>query len=85
VIGGRGDKQHRGKRGAEQRGEIHAFLEGRDLVEVLLERDREEEGEEDLGPGQGNPKLLQQIPEVAVEAGVFALFLPDGRSAVRSP
>ena len=51
------------------------------FVEVLLERDREQEGEEDLDAGQGDPQLLQQLAEVAVEA--FLLGLVAARAGWR--
>ena len=52
---------------------------------MLLERDREQEGEEDLDPGQRDPQLLQQLAEVAVEAFVLGL-VPSltGWSAMRA-
>jgi hypothetical protein len=44
-----------------------------DRGEVLLERDREQEGEEHLHPRQRDPQLLQQLSEVAIEPLVFGL------------
>lgn len=41
---------------------------------MLLERNREEEGEEDLDPRQGDAQLLQQLSEVAVEPLLFRLL-----------
>ena len=36
-------------------------------MKLLLERNRQQEGEEDLHAGQRDPQLLQQLTEVAVE------------------
>jgi hypothetical protein len=43
---------------------------------VLLERDREQEGEENLHAGEGDAELLQQLGEVAIEPLVFGLLPP---------
>ena len=55
VVGGGRDQQHRGDRGQQQRHEVDVLLEGRDLGEVLLERDRQQEGEEDLDARAARP------------------------------
>ena len=87
VVGGGRDQQRRRDRRAEQGREVDLLLEGGDFGEVLLERDREQEGEEDLDAGQGDAQLLQQLAEVAVEA--FAPrsrpFLTGRVRPIRSP
>ena len=37
---------------------------------------RQQEGEEDLDAGQGDPQLLQQLAEVAIEAFLLGLLSP---------
>ena len=76
VVGRGRDQQHRRDRRAEQRPEVDVLLEGGDFREVLLERDREQEGEEDLDAGQRHPQLLQQLAEVAIKAFVLGLVTP---------
>ena len=83
VVGGRRDQERGRDRGEEQGREVDLFLERRDFGEVLLERDGEQEGEEDLDAGQRDPQLLQQLAEIAVEA--LGLALVPSRWARRSP
>ena len=51
---------------------------------MLLERHREQEGEQHLHPRQRDPQLLQQLAEIAVEPFVFGLFRPEGRPRIAS-
>src|SRR4029077_20002744 len=76
VVSRGGDQQDRRYRRAEQGDEVDSLLEFGDLREVLLKRDREQEGEEHLHARQRHPQLLQQLAEVAVEAVAFALLAP---------
>ena len=78
VVGGGGDQQRRRERGQQQRREVDLLLEGADRGEVLLERDREQEGEQHLDPRQRHPQLLQELAEVAVEPLVFGLVSAGG-------
>ena len=91
MVGGGRDQHRRRDRGADQGREVDVLLEVGDLREALLERDREQEGEEDLDAGQGDAQLLQQLAEVAVEAFLLGLVAaglasadPD-RARFRSP
>ena len=73
VVGRGGDQQRRRDRGEQQGHEVDLLLEAGDFREVLLERDREQEGEQDLDAGQRDAQLLQELAEVAVEAFGLAL------------
>ena len=76
MVGGGGDQEHRRDRGQQQRREVDLLLERRDFGEVLLERHRQQEGEEHLHARQRHPQLLQQLAKVAVEAFPLGLFSP---------
>ena len=64
----RRDQQDRRGRRADERREVGAALEARDLVEARRERHREQEREQDLHAGLDDAHLLQELDEVAVEA-----------------
>ena len=56
--------------GDEQGRQVLLAQAGADLLtEPLLERDREQEGEQDLHPGLGDPQFLEQL--VVVPVGAF--------------
>ncbi len=76
VVGRRRDQQRRRERRQQQRREVGLLVEFADRGEVLLERHREQEGEQHLHPRQRDPQLLQQLAEVAVEPFVFGLVAP---------
>jgi hypothetical protein len=73
VVGGGRDQQRRRDRGQEQCREVGLLVEFADRAEALLERHREQEGEQDLHPGQGDAQLLEELAEVAVEPFLVGL------------
>jgi hypothetical protein len=77
VMGGRGEKQHRGDRGAQHGREVDVPLRRAHGGESLGERHDEQEGEEHLHPRYSNPKLVEQLEEFAVEL-LVAVFIGLG-------
>jgi hypothetical protein len=61
-------------RGREQRDEVHVALEVRDLGEALLERDREQEGEQHLHARHRDTQLVEELVELAIEPLVLGLL-----------
>ena len=51
----------------EQREDVDVALQVGEDREALLERDRQQEGEQDLDAGLGDAQLLQLLPEVAID------------------
>ena len=70
AVHGHGRDQQRRRHGGDQQGDQVLLPQaGTDLLaEPLLERDREQEGEEDLDSGLRHAQLLQQLVVVAVGA-----------------
>ena len=66
-----------GERGEQQVGDVEAVLLGIQRREQLGERHREQEPEEHLHPEPGDPQLLEQLGDVAVDALGFGL-VPAG-------
>jgi hypothetical protein len=81
VIGGRRDQQDDPHRRAEERGEVDVDLVLRQLLEPLLERQDEQEGEEHLRAGHGKPVLLDELAPFLVELFRRPL-VPPGHAAV---
>lgn len=77
VVGGRGEEQHPGDRGAQHGRKVHVALRRAHGGEPLGERHDEQEGEEHLHPRYGNPKLVEQFDEFAVEL-LVAVFVGLG-------
>ena len=61
-----------------ERAQVDVPLEGGDLGEPAREREREQEGEQDLYPGLKHPHLLQQLTVLAVEPLGLGLVAPGG-------
>jgi len=61
------------------RGDLHRVREGVRRVKLILERDPQQEGEQDLRPGLSEPQLLQQLVPVPIEALTGTLVVPHVR------
>src|SRR5258706_510789 len=57
----------RGDRRTQQGTDIHNLLKRIDISEAGAEGQRQQEREQDLHSGLGDPQLLQQVAEVAVQ------------------
>jgi hypothetical protein len=66
-MGGRGEEQHTGDRGAQHGCEVDVALQRAHGGEPWGERHDEQEGEEHLHPRYSNPKFVKQFDEFAVE------------------
>jgi hypothetical protein len=66
-MGGRGEEQHTGDRGAQHGCEVDVALQRAHGGEPWGERHDEQEGEEQLHPRYSNPKFVKQFDEFAVE------------------
>jgi len=90
-AGRRDHDQRRG--GGHQREEIVALLEARELLELRLEGDREQEAEQDLHAGLDHSGFLQELDQVAVgalelclvAAVVHTYVLPVGSTLTTTP
>jgi hypothetical protein len=67
VVDGGRDQEGGGAGGEQQRHEVDRLLEVRDVREALVERHHEQEREQHLHPGNRDPKLLEELHQVAVE------------------
>ena len=63
----RREEQADGERGGDQGRGVHVVGERVRVLEPGLEGDGEQEGEQDLGAGLGQPQLLQQLVPLPVE------------------
>src|SRR3954447_406782 len=73
VARGRSDQQDRGQGDADQHAVVELLVEGAQSVEPLGERDRQQEREEHLNPGQRHTKLLEQVGEIPVRTLLLTL------------
>jgi hypothetical protein len=74
MRGRRRDEEDDRCRGAEQRSEVDVDLALRELLEALLEREHEEEGEENLRARHGEPVLLDELAPLLIEVLRRLLF-----------
>src|SRR4051794_16182075 len=83
VVRDRSDHQQGRHGGKAQRRVIEVDLEVAELREALGERERQEEGEQDLHAVLGDPHLLEELGEVPVEA--FVVRLVAHRASLNRP
>src|SRR5690606_6704299 len=62
--------------------EVHDDLVAVELLETLLEGDREQEAREDLGARLHDAQLLQDLAPIAVEPFVLGLIASVARSSI---
>ena len=67
MVGGGGDQEHRGHHGQREGREVHGGLPVGELAEPLGEREREEEREQHLDAGDGDPHLVQELDQLTVD------------------
>jgi hypothetical protein len=66
VIDGRRHQEHRPDHRQEQAGEERPPFETRRPAEPRRERDREQEAQQDLGSGESDPQLRQELDQLAI-------------------
>jgi len=66
VLSRRSDEQDNRERRDQQRSIVNVTLKDSDIGKSLLERDSQQEGEQDLHPGQRHAELVQQLAQLAV-------------------
>jgi len=79
VVRRGGDQQRDRDQRRGQGDEIGIALKVRGLAEALLEGHREQEREQDLGPGKRDPELVEQLDQLAVGPRLRS-FLSHGRA-----
>src|SRR4051812_35200809 len=73
VVRRRRDQQDRGRGGREKGDEEEVALELGDPGPAVGERDRQQEREQHLHPGQRHPELVQELDQLAIEVLPLAL------------
>src|SRR5215213_4715990 len=73
VVCRRRDQERRRDGAQEQREEVNGAVERRQRLELVRERQDEEEREQDLDARERDPELVQQLDQLAVEAFLLGL------------
>jgi hypothetical protein len=82
VVAHRGDQQRRRHRRQDQGGQVDALLGAAEVGKAGGEGQAQQEGEQDLDAGLGDPELLDQLGELAV-AGLQLGLAADGLVPLR--
>ena len=85
VDGDRGDHQGRGDRGEQHEGQVEPALETVQVLERLLERQRQQETGRQLGTGLHDPQLLEELVPLAVETLGLGLATVGGGTLLGHP